>query len=410
MAVRKRTWTTSSGERRDAWICQYIDNDGIDRIKTFATKTAAKDFAATTHTSVRRGVHVPDAKSETVKQAAEAWIDAVRVGRSNRDRGPAEASTLRQYRYHLDTYILRELGREKLNKLTKARVLGFRDHLIKTVSRPLARKVLTSLKGLLNEAVDREKLAVNPAARVKVGGNGNGEAEEVIIPSKADIAQILTTLDGLAAHPDKWRSKAWRRRRVMVQTAIHTGIRASELRGLPWDAIDLKTHKLTVMQKADERGEVKRKTKSKAGKREISLPAGLTQLLRQWKLEMGKDEGLVFPTGEGKPESHANIYNRCWKPLLLAAGIADPKKDDKGKTMRDGEGKPIMEPRYNWHALRHFHASMLIDNAANAKEVQEEMGHSSIQVTYDLYGHLFRDEAADQRRKERADRMAAAIG
>ena len=62
-----------------------------------------------------------------------------------------------------------------------------------------------------------------------------------------------------------------------------------------------------------------------------------------------------------------------------------------------------MEPRYNFHLLRHFHASMLIADGANPKEVQAEMGHNSIQVTYDLYGHLFKDEDADRRRKERAN-------
>ena len=78
--------------------------------------------------------------------------------------------------------------------------------------------------------------------------------------------------------------------------------------------------------------------------------------------------------------------------------------------MRDKEGRPVMEPRYNFHALRHFHASMLIADGANPKEVQVEMGHNSIQVTYDLYGHLFKDEDADRRRKERSERLAELLG
>jgi integrase len=59
--------------------------------------------------------------------------------------------------------------------------------------------------------------------------------------------------------------------------------------------------------------------------------------------------------------------------------------------------------------LRHFHASRLIADNANPKEVQVEMGHSSIKITYDVYGHLFQDEEADKRRTERADRLAGEL-
>ena len=86
----------------------------------------------------------------------------------------------------------------------------------------------------------------------------------------------------------------------------------------------------------------------------------------------------------GQSESLANIHNRCWVPLRSAAGInAD----------------------YKLYALRHYHASALIDDGANPKEIQVEMGHSSIAVTFDIYGHLFHDEEASQRRKDRAERL-----
>ena len=320
-------------------------------------------------------------------RAAEDWIKAVKIGRADRDRGPAEPATLRQYRYHLDHYILPALGREKLSKLTKERVKKFRADLLGKISRALARKVLTSLKGLLNEAVDSKKLALNPAAGIKVGFSEE-EAEEVVIPEKKDIGRLLVELDRRAEQDSQQRAASWRRRRAMVATAIHTGVRASELRGLPWSAIDFKAGKITISQKADENGTVKRKTKSKAGKREINIPTELVAILKDWRGDR-VPTGLVFPTSTGRPENHANIHNRCWRPLLKATGLA---------------GK-----EYEWHHLRHFHASMLIDAGANPKEVMVEMGHSSIKITYDLYGHLFRDEAADKARAARADLMASKL-
>jgi integrase len=67
------------------------------------------------------------------------------------------------------------------------------------------------------------------------------------------------------------------------------------------------------------------------------------------------------------------------------------------------------ESRFNVHCLRHFRASLLIEDGANPKEVMVEMGHSNIAMTYDQYGHLFTDADADSRRAERAERLASQL-
>jgi integrase len=271
----------------------------------------------------------------------------------------------------------------------------------------MARKVLTSLKGLLSEALHQDRVAVNVASSVKIG-NGSRHKEDVAVPSIADIKAILAKLDELATQQNRRWAEAWERRRALVATAIHTGFRASELRGLPWDAVDLSGGKIEVRQRADENGDIG-PPKSKAGRRTVSVPASLVAILRAWKLKAGK-HALAFASEEGTPQSLANIYNRAWKPIQIEAGVADPQRDNNGNVLRDKEGKPVMEPRHNFHALRHFHASMLIADGANPKEVQAEMGHNSIQVTYDLYGHLFQDEDAERRRQERSERLAGMLG
>jgi integrase len=92
-----------------------------------------------------------------------------------------------------------------------------------------------------------------------------------------------------------------------------------------------------------------------------------------------------------------------------AAGLTVLRKDAEGHPMRGEDGKPLVEPKYNFHALRHFRASMLIADEANPKEVQSELGHSTITLTYDLYGHLFRDDAAEKVRRDRAERLALSL-
>ena len=388
MSVRKRIWTNADGSESERWIVNYTDQDGVRRLKTFPTKKEARSWSDATGVEVRHGTHSVESQSLTVAEAAENWIKAVQTGRKG--RGPAEASTLRQYRYHRDTYIVPRLGRIKLSQLSPERVEVFVGYLLeeKNLSRPLAKKVLTSLKGIL--AVARQ---AHRAAGVSFG-TGNGH-DEVVVPSIADIKAILAKLDEKAA-----ASPAWHRWRALIATAIHTGLRASELRGLPWSSVDLKKGEIRVTQKADEDGVISTELKSKTAKRTIPIPSDLVQILREWRVKANHE--LVFATGTGKPEALANIFNRAWKPVQIAAGVAD-------KIGRDEEGRPIVQQRYNFHSLRHFHASVLIADNANPKEVQLEMGHSSIKITYDIYGHLFRDDEATKRRSERAERLAGLL-
>ena len=184
-------------------------------------------------------------------------------------------------------------------------------------------------------------------------------------------------------------------------------MRVSELRGLAWEAVNLKAGTITVKQRAD-------RTVYWAPPRArldaaLAISATVVELLRRWKLECPSGSALVFPNWQGNIENLPNIHTRCWRPVQLAAGVVNALKDEKGRALKEEDGKPIVEPRYNFHSLRHFHASRLIADGANPKDVQIEMGHVSIAITYDLYGHLFHDEAAEQRRSERAQRLAAEL-
>ena len=128
--------------------------------------------------------------------------------------------------------VVRRAKRKKLSKLTKATVIGFKDELLKTVSRPLAKKVLSSLKGILNEAIHRERLAVNVAASIHIGTGGRHK-EEVQIPAKADIATLLDKLDELAGHKFPATAERWRRRRAICQGLDRhgTALRSQQRRG-----------------------------------------------------------------------------------------------------------------------------------------------------------------------------------
>lgn len=128
----------------------------------------------------------------------------------------------------------------------------------------------------------------------------------------------------------------------------------------------------------------------------------MVNALRQWKETCPAGElGLAFPNNRGNIESHTNVVKRFWHPLQIKTGITV----DAGKV--DPKGDPILRAKYGFHSLRHVAASQFITYLRwTPKRVQAVMGHSSIQMTFDRYGHLLEDRDGD---KEAMKKLEAAV-
>ena len=102
---------------------------------------------------------------------------------------------------------------------------------------------------------------------------------------------------------------------------------------------------------------------------------------------------LVFPNSVGKVQNYSNIYNRVYKPMLVDNGIVDSRG----------------QPKFGIHALRHAAASLFIEQGWNPKKIQTLLGHASINMTMDVYGHLFdnAEEDVSMFEKLEQDLMAA---
>ncbi|MGN6143428.1 MAG: tyrosine-type recombinase/integrase [Mesorhizobium sp.] len=409
MSIRKRTWTTGQGEERTAWVVDYVDTKGTRRLKTFAKKKDADQFEATAKVEVREGVHVADSASATIKEAGAFWMATAKAT-------GLERSTINQYRQHLDLHIYPLIGDTLLSKLTVPAVRDFEDRLREAGrSSVMVRKVLVSLGSLLADAQERG-LVVRNAVREKSRARTKGKERRqerrhkgklkvgVDIPTREEVKAIVGALEG------RWRP--------LLLTAIFAGLRASELRGLRWRDVDLEKRELHVRQRADRFNDIGR-PKSEAGERTVPIPPMVVNTLKEWKLGysrpiVGRDEDgkairedarpdhLVFANGSGNVESLGNIINRGLIPVQIAAGVrlATDKQDEDGNT--------VMAAKYTgMHALRHFYASWCINRPQDGglglplKVVQERMGHSSVTMTADVYGHLFP-------RGDDADEMAAA--
>jgi integrase len=365
MSVRKRSWITRLGESREAWIVDYTDQQGARHIHTFARKKDADDYHATVRIDIKRGVHT--SSKTTVAEAGEKWIaDA-------EDR--LEPATVESYRQHLRDHILPFIGAVKLSQLTVPVMREFMDRLrVGKRSPAMVKRVVGDLGSILADAQERGLVAQN-VVRSLSHRKKRREAERrqkhklkvgVDIPTPDEIRAMVTHLKG------RWRPP--------LLTAIFTGLRASELRGLQWSDVDLKRAEIHVRQRADKFNKIG-KPKSASGQRTVPLPPILVNTLREWKLACPKSAlGLVFPTGAGNIEFHVNIVVRGLAPVQVAAGVVGKH----GKAKYTG-----------LHALRHFYASWCINRKEDGglglplKVVQHRLGHSTIQMTADVYGHLF---------------------
>ena len=234
-------------------------------------------------------------------------------------------------------------------------------------------------------------MALVQKSAFRTGRRRNGKLKVgVDIPSPDEMRSIVAAL---AAIDDTAR---WR---PLLLTAIFTGLRASELRGLKWADVDLKRNEIHVRQRADRYGKIGR-TKSEAGERTVPLLPMVVNVLREHRLACTNGSlGLAFPNSKGSIEHRNTIVERGLHPAQMAAGVVKQGKN----------GKPVAKYP-GLHSLRHFYASWCINRRVDGglelplKVVQARLGHASIQMTADTYGHLFprTDDGAELAEAERA--------
>jgi integrase len=368
--IRKRRLPSG----RTVWQVDYRDGANKRRHRQFSAKRDADVFMVKARAEVAAGIHTADSASITVQDAADLWLD-----RCERDK--LEPTTIRGYRQHVNLHINSRIGTLKLSRLNAPAVNVFVDQLLDDGrSKDMAKRVLGSLAAIVGEAKRRGLVAANhvrDATAIKRSKRENVRPE---MPSKDELQQIINTAN-----------ERGERIRTFVLTAIFTGLRGSELRGLKWEDLDLKMGQLHVRRRVDRFNNFG-PPKSKAGTRDIPLGPIVLNVLKRWKLACPKGEAdLVFPNGVGNPESHMNILSRMFWPLLVAAKVTRLREE------KDEDGNPIEEAKYSLHALRHAAAALWIEQGLGPKRIQTLMGHASIQQTFDQYGYLFEARDDDKR-------------
>ena len=156
-------------------------------------------------------------------------------------------------------------------------------------------------------------------------------------------------------------------------TAVMTGMRLGELLALRWSDINWFSQQIYV-GRAVSLGKIE-EPKSRHSVRKVAMAPVLAEALKKHKKALkvaslfSDEEDLIFPNAQGGLLDGRNVYHRYFIPSLKKAGL----------------------PRVRFHDLRHTYASLLIHQGENVKFIQAQLGHGSISVTLDRYGHLLPD-------------------
>ncbi len=346
----------------------YSKRDGKKIRENFPTKAAARAWRQDKLGAVKRGeLRAPTAT--TVRQAAEAFLAGARDGSiPTASGGRYKPATLRGYRVGIDKRLLPALGDMRLSEVQRRDVQDLADRLTaEGLSASTAQNTLDPLRVIYRRAIRRDEgVTIDPTEGLELR-RPDGRRERIADPAEA-AALIAAMADG---------------DRALWACAFYAGLRRGELRALRWSDVDLSARVIRVSRGWDAI-EGEQKVKSTAGNRRVPILDPLAVELIAHKQRTWGD-GFVFGMTATRPfalESQRRRSLAAWEAENERRLERDPKSD-------------LLEP-ITLHEARHTCASLLIAAGVNAKALSV-MGHSTIAMTFDTYGHLMPgglDEAA----------------
>jgi integrase len=294
---------------------------------------------------------------------ADRWLkDYARV--------ECKTSTADGYEGVIEQYLRPRFGSRSLDQIKRDDIKAMINELVaRELSRNTVRNALCVIRGIFNEAIEAGIVEVNPAARLGRFTRTAKTAEvKGISLTPAEAAQFLQAALEICPeyHP-------------LFLMALRAGLRRGELVAVQWGDIqfgkdEADENRFIVVQHNYVRRE-HTTTKSKKSRR-VDLSRELRRVLIELRdkrlLEAflrGKidiSDELVFLSPDGSILDPDNLYHRYFQPVLTKSGLR----------------------KIRLHDLRHTFGSLLIQSGASIVYVKEQMGHSSIQVTVDIYGHL----------------------
>jgi integrase len=300
--------------------------------------------------------------------------------------GDITPKTAERYRELLENQIRPHLGDRTLQKLRPVEVERWHATLKaegrKDGSGGLAARTIGHCHRLLSKALKDavgNELVIRNVVATKSPPKVADDDAEVVILNDEEVKTAIAKLFGRVQYPS-------------AMLALFGGLRRGEILALRWHRVQVDSQPVKMVQIKEALEETKagirfKKPKTKNSIRDVALPDVVVEALREWRrqqlelrvaLGLGKlpEDALVFPRVDGTPQSPRS-FSKAWTDIAANMGL------------------PV-----TFHALRHTHASHLIDAGIDVVTVSKRLGHSSPTVTLLIYAHLFR---------KRDDKSAAAI-
>lgn len=349
------------------WQLRYRDPEGRERSKTFDLLKDAEVEETSINHQLLTGTWVDPALASThLEDWAERWIAS---------RSHLKPKTLAGYRSLLAQHVLPRFGKAKLNTITPIAVEEWVSNLAAGgLSPSRVRQAHQVLHAALKAAVKNRYLVSNPAADVALP---RARKREMLFLNEHQVEQLAR-----ATAPEY---------RALVYLLAYGGLRWGEACALRRSRVDILRGRIEINESLAEVGSNRHFGSTKNHRtRTITVPRFLRDILNDHLVHQPgtNPSGLVFTASNGAPLRNSNFSKYVWKPALEVAGAPD--------------GLRI-------HDLRHTAAALMIAEGAHPEKIKRHLGHSSITVTMDVYGHLFPadDEALAERLHERRLRALA---
>ena len=339
----------------------------------FVTKTAAKEFEVKEKAKVLNG-EIISTRKVTLENYLEDWFcNSAKIVRQMSDYSHMRV------RQHLN-HIIPELGHIKLEDLRPSHMNSFREKKKKELAVRTIINMEACLKGALNDAVG-SIIQINPLMKLKPLKIELKDEQEIQVFEPEEQKRLMEAARTYAA---KHNDQRWFMRPYI---ALQTGMRSGEITALKWSDIDLKEGLLRIEKsvhyaEGDTKARLK-KPKTKKGIRTIDLTNSQIEEINKYriwvskkllkaKMKITKETPFIFANDMGM--LHRSASRRRWETLLRNANL-----EHRG-----------------FHTLRHTHASNLISQNVNMKYISERLGHASIMITMDIYGHCFKNDSRQQ--------------
>ena len=289
----------------------------------------------------------------TFSEAAAEWLTAF-AGLV--ERGTRSPSTLDEYRHIVKRVIDPGVGALRLGEVSAPRLDRFVQLVLAERGYATAKLTRSVLSGICGWLVRRGAMAVNPVRELTPLELDRDRTARAL--SAVEVRRWLALLDG-----DEFAQR--HDLPELARFMLATGLRLGEALGVTWTDLDLVAGTVDVQRtiiRAQGKGLMAKRVKSRASERALVLPAWCVQLLRARRVRMGGFEGPVFPDSRGGWRDRSNVGKVF-------------------RRVRDGSD-------FEWvktHTFRKTVATLLDESGASARMVADQLGHSRISMTQDVY-------------------------